>query len=61
MTKLKLFNKAIVTYLKKKINIGGKFNNGENGANDKVDPVVSSIAARMKSIQKGYEIKWQQY
>ena len=50
MTKLKLFNKAIVTYLKKKINIGGKFNNGENGANDKVDPVVSSIAARMKSI-----------
>src|SRR5699024_10311994 len=33
-----------------KINIGGKFNNGENGANDKVDPVVSSIAARMKSI-----------
>ena len=33
-----------------KINIGGKFNNGENGANDRVDPVVSSIAARMKSI-----------
>ncbi|WP_274355096.1 phage scaffolding protein, partial [Ligilactobacillus salivarius] len=33
-----------------KINIGGKFNNGENGADGKVDPVVSSIAARMKSI-----------
>ncbi len=33
-----------------KINIGGKFNNGENSADGKVDPVVSSIAARMKSI-----------
>ncbi|WP_242510424.1 phage scaffolding protein, partial [Ligilactobacillus salivarius] len=33
-----------------KINIGGKFNNGENGADGKVDPVVSSIAACMKSI-----------
>lgn len=58
MTKLKLFNKAIVSdsYLfeeskpEPKINIGGKFNNGENSADGKVDPVVSSIAARMKSI-----------
>ncbi|OQR06914.1 hypothetical protein B6U46_05795 [Ligilactobacillus salivarius] len=33
-----------------KINIGGAFNNGENGTDGKVDPVVSSIAARMKSI-----------
>ena len=33
-----------------RINIGGAFNNGENGTDGKVDPVVSSIAARMKSI-----------
>ena len=33
-----------------RINIGGAFNNGENGTSGKTDPVVSNIAARMKSI-----------
>ena len=33
-----------------RINVGGAFNNGENGTSGKTDPVVSNIAARMKSI-----------